>query len=147
MTDLTRAVRQFMQAADCSIDRHNPKQASLYMGLIAEEFAETLEASGHKIHAYALEAIAMQYKAHNGSDFANLTREQRAAMLDGCIDLAWVALGLAYSIGGDPECAALKVIKANLAKVGPDGKMLRDENGKVRKPEGWTAPDMMPLVS
>lgn len=146
MTDLTRAVRQFMLAADCTIDRHNPKQASLYIGLILEEGAEILEAAGNKVDAAALDAIATAYKAHNGSDFETLTREQRAEMLDGCIDLAWVALGLAYSIGGDPECAQLEVIRANLAKVGPDGKMLRDANGKVRKPAGWTAPEMMPFV-
>lgn len=40
------------------------------------------------------------------------------------------------------------VTEANLAKVGPDGEFLRDENGKITKPKGWTPPEekMMSLI-
>lgn len=35
-----------------------------------------------------------------------------------------------------------EVHRSNMAKLGPDGKPLRREDGKVIKPEGWTKPDI-----
>ena len=35
-----------------------------------------------------------------------------------------------------------EVHRSNMAKVGPGGKVLRREDGKILKPEGWTPPDL-----
>jgi len=91
----------------------------------------------------------------------------RAAMLDADIDLAWVTIGSALSQGADVDGACREVARANLAKLVPcdeqhlginrpltdcpkcGGKLLyavKDANGKVTKPAGWTAPDITPFV-
>lgn len=96
----------------------------------------------------------------------------RAAMLDADIDLTWVTIGSALSQGADVEGAAGEVARANLSKlvnchlcIGgaiptmPDGEpelckacnatglvAIKDANGKVKKPEGWTSPNITPFV-
>lgn len=42
--------------------------------------------------------------------------------------------------------AFYRVHSANMAKLGPDGKPIIDATGKIRKPEGWKAPDLSDLV-
>ena len=139
-------VKRFMLAADCTVDRHNPKQASLYLGLCAEELAEALEAIGGTPAASRMvNALADALKQHDGSQLEDLTHAQRVAILDAAIDMAWVAIGLAYSVGGDAECAAIEVAASNMSKC-VDGKMVRDANGKVVKPASFRKPVLGPLV-
>jgi hypothetical protein len=38
------------------------------------------------------------------------------------------------------------VHEANMAKLGPDGKPLYHPDGKIKKPEGWVAPDITVIV-
>lgn len=44
--------------------------------------------------------------------------------------------------GFDMDALFAEVHRSNMAKVGPDGQVIRREDGKVLKPEGWTAPDI-----
>ena len=78
------------------------------------------------------------------------------------IDIAWVALGGAYAMGADVEGAAQAVAENNLSKFplctceigsqfppdydpecrkcnGSGRVVLRDANGKIKKPEGFKA--------
>ena len=95
----------------------------------------------------------------------------RSAMLDADIDLAWVTIGSALSQGADIEGAAGEVARANLAKLvtcnscngagwyagetcsahctscnGTGAVAIKDANGKVKKPDGWAAPNIEPFV-
>lgn len=95
----------------------------------------------------------------------------RAEMLDADIDLAWVTIGSAFSQGADVEGAAGEVMRANLSKLvkcdscdgqgwyagetcqaqcnkceGSGRVVIKDANGKVKKPEGCTAPNIEPFV-
>lgn len=142
---MIRDVKAFMQAADCTTDRHNPKQAALYIGLACEELAEALAAVGTPVSARMVNALADAFKENNGSALGKMTRGQRIELLDAAIDLAWVSIGLAYSIGGDAECAAIEVAASNMSKC-VNGKMVRDANGKVKKPGSYRAPDLSPFI-
>lgn len=51
-----------------------------------------------------------------------------------------VGTGLEWGIPLDRLWA--EVHRANMAKVGPDGKVTYREDGKVLKPEGWKPPDI-----
>lgn len=147
MSRLIEDVRKFMESADCTVDRHNPKQASLYLGLVAEELSEALEAiSCTSLEVRMVSELAEHFKRHDGSQLANMTHDQRVDLFDAAIDMAWVAIGLAYSIGGDPECGAIEVARSNLSKIGPSGKMERDANGKVIKGAAYSPPELAPLV-
>jgi len=148
MSRLIEDVRKFMESADCTVDRHNPKQASLYLGLVAEELSEAIEAIGTApTAARMISALADALKQHDGSQLADMTHEQRTGLFDAALDIAWVAIGLAYSIGADPECGAIEVARSNLSKIGASGKMERDGNGKVIKGRNYSPPNLAPLVS
>lgn len=56
---------------------------------------------------------------------------------DALIDLIYFAIGTFTLMGVKPESIFDIVHSANMGKVGPDGKVLRNEQGKIKKPEGW----------
>ena len=67
--------------------------------------------------------------------------------LDACMDMIWVILGYCYMQGYDVEGAWNEVARSNLAKINPEtGKVIKREDGKVLKPEGWTPPQLERFV-
>jgi len=96
----------------------------------------------------------------------------RAAMLDADVDLAWVTIGSMISQGADVEGACGEVSRANMSKLvrcqctdnwplNFDGAQdrncpacnglglvaIKDNNGKVKKPEGWIPPNIEPFIA
>jgi len=61
---------------------------------------------------------------------------------DACADIDYVVEGSRLAFGIDGDDIADEVHKANMAKLGVDGKPLKDAAGKTIKPEGWTPPDI-----
>lgn len=63
-----------------------------------------------------------------------------AGVVDAYCDIAVVALGGLIAHAGDQAAEELfqDVLNANLSKVA--GEVIRDENGKILKPEGWEPP-------
>lgn len=138
-------VRRFTEAVGCTIDRFNVRQTALYIGLQLEEMAEKLEA----IHVESdiprlLRRLSDGFKS--GVLDKRVANGDREAMLDADVDIAWVTIGSALSQGADLLGALREVARANLDKIGPDGTVLKDENGKVKKPSGWRGPDLAPYV-
>ena len=67
--------------------------------------------------------------------------------LDACMDMIWVILGYCYMKGFDIEGAWKEVASSNLSKIDADtGKVVRREDGKILKPEGWQKPNFKPFV-
>ena len=63
--------------------------------------------------------------------------------LDACMDMIWVILGFCYMKGFNVDGAWKEVARSNLAKINPEtGKVIKREDGKVLKPEGWTPPQL-----
>lgn len=63
---------------------------------------------------------------------------------DGCIDSIVVHLGALLHLFGE-ACTRdlwLEVQRSNLAKIGPNGEVIRREDGKVLKGPDWTPPDV-----
>jgi predicted HAD superfamily Cof-like phosphohydrolase len=49
--------------------------------------------------------------------------------------------------GFDVQGAWDEVARSNLSKIDPvTGKVIKRNDGKVLKPEGWTPPDLKPFV-
>jgi predicted HAD superfamily Cof-like phosphohydrolase len=114
----------------------NTTQAGLYLRLILEEMGETLIAANPdatefiKGHVDWLKTVA--YIANNCNP---------VEMLDGAIDLHVVTMGFGVSCNFDMGFAWNAVLASNMAKVDPEiGYVRHREDGKVLKPEGWTAP-------
>jgi predicted HAD superfamily Cof-like phosphohydrolase len=54
-----------------------------------------------------------------------------------------VTIGAIHSAGFDAEGAWKEVMRTNFAKIDKDtGKVVKREDGKVLKPDGWTPPNL-----
>lgn len=101
----------------CDQER-NQQNIELYRKLVAEEFFEFVNAKD--------------------------SNEER---LDACMDMIWVILGYCYMKGYNVDGAWNEVARSNLCKIDPStGKVIKREDGKVLKPEGWTPPDLSKFV-
>lgn len=67
-------------------------------------------------------------------------------ILDALADVVYIAYGAALDCGYDLDAALTRVHTANMAKMGPEGKPVRNAVGKVMKPGGWLPPDLSDLV-
>ena len=67
-------------------------------------------------------------------------------VIDALQDLKYVIYGYELRLGISSEEHFAEVHAANMRKLGPDGKPIRREDGKVLKPEGWTGPDHQALL-
>ena len=109
--------RRFMEACDQTVTGLNHQQYELYKNLIKEEFDELTEAN------------------------------TQVDALDALIDILVVTIGAIHSMGADGEGAWNEVMRTNIAKIDAvTGKVRKREDGKVLKPEGWTAPNLEPYV-
>ena len=94
--------------------------SKLYKKLIVEEFAEFIEAD---------------------------IEQDDAERLDACFDMMWVIIGYMKSRGWDCENSWDEGAKSNLIKIDPvTGKVIRREDGKIMKPEGWKPPNFTKFV-
>jgi predicted HAD superfamily Cof-like phosphohydrolase len=116
--DSKNDVRIFMDACDQKATDFGP-QAELYMDLIVEEFKELVVAYGNR----------------------NLVE-----IADACADLKWVIEGLEHTLKIPQQEVWNEVARSNLAKISPNGKVIKREDGKVLKPEGWTPPDIKTII-
>jgi hypothetical protein len=65
-----------------------------------------------------------------------------AEVADALGDMAYIIAGTALEYGIPLDRVLDAIHKANMAKLGPDGKPLKRADGKVIKPEGWQPPDI-----
>jgi predicted HAD superfamily Cof-like phosphohydrolase len=71
-----------------------------------------------------------------------------AEQLDACFDMMWVIIGYMKARGWDCERAWDEGAKSNLSKIDSfSGKVIRREDGKILKPEGWKPPNFKKFVA
>mgnify|MGYP003704393939 CR=1 FL=1 len=96
------------------------EQANLYRNLIVEEFWEFQDA----------------FKAKDDAE-----------QLDACFDMIWVIVGYMKSRGWDCSAIWQEGAQSNLSKIDPTtGKVIRRDDGKILKPEGWQEPNFEQFV-
>jgi len=111
-TNVFKDQEKFMTACDQSVTG-DQAQFDMYIRLIEEEFKELQDAD-------------------NDVD-----------TLDALIDILVVTVGAIHSMGADGEGAWIEVMRSNFAKIDQaSGKVLKREDGKVLKPEGWKPPQL-----
>lgn len=143
----TQTIAEQVREFQAMVERPAPKTPQvpsddvlrLRLRLIAEEFLELLEAALRPAMAdkewVDLECVKL--------DVGELIAGGRfhidmAAVVDALADLDYVIEGTRQELGVDGAPIAAAVHAANMAKMsGPV-----DENGKKRKPPGWTPPDI-----
>ena len=114
MTNLFRDSTKFMIACEQSTNTMNEEQFKMYANLITEEYDELRVAIANKDAVETLDAL---------------------------VDILVVTIGAINSMGADGEGAWKEVMATNFNKIDRrTGKVLRREDGKVLKPEGWEPP-------
>ena len=106
----------------------------LGLKLIEEETEEFRE---------AVENIFENTECGEGEDVLNDNREDLAKELT---DILYVCYWTAAKIGIDVNEAFRRVHASNMSKLGPDGKPVKREDGKVLKGPGYHAPDLSDIV-
>ena len=145
MSDFVQKVLVFNELAGTK-EEFNSRKVALYTGLVLEEAAELIEA--YNDPALDNLRVALEYHSRrfkHGEFDGSAKSINRVDALDGAVDIAVVALGTAISLGADVQGACREVADSNLSKaVKVDGKlvMLKDENGKVKKPDSYFAPSL-----
>lgn len=123
MSKVFTDVRVFMNAAGQDIPPFNADesdQSRLYKKLIDEEYSEFIEA----------------WEANDDVEKA-----------DACFDMMWVIVGYMHSRGWDTSAIWDEGSWSNLSKIDPITKrVIKREDGKVLKPEGWKPPDFSKFV-
>jgi predicted HAD superfamily Cof-like phosphohydrolase len=110
-----------MIACEQSTNTMNEEQFKMYANLITEEYDELRVAIANKDAVETLDAL---------------------------VDILVVTIGAINSMGADGEGAWKEVMATNFNKIDRrTGKVLRREDGKVLKPEGWTAPVLAPFLT
>jgi predicted HAD superfamily Cof-like phosphohydrolase len=90
------------------------EQALLYMNLIKEEFEETTKA---------------------------FYDEDLVEVADGLADMVWVIMGMCNSVGIDFDKVWKEVKNSNMSKF-VDGKSIKNDAGKIMKPETYFKPNI-----
>ena len=89
-------------------------QTQLYMNLIEEEFNETLNA---------------------------FIEDDLVEVADGLADMVWVIMGMCNSAGIDFDKVWKEVKSSNMSKF-VEGKFIKNDAGKIMKPETYFKPDI-----
>lgn len=122
MTNPFKDQERFMTACDQSVEGYDEAQFKLYVDLIDEEYNDELKTA--------------------------IANNDKVEQLDALIDILVVTIGAIHSMGADGEGAWKEVMKTNFAKIDKEtGKVRKRKDGKVLKPEGWTAPELAPFLT
>ena len=117
MTNVFRDIDTFAVACDQPPSEANNK---MYLGLIDEEVGELSEA---------------------------VAENDKVEQLDAFVDILVVTMGAIRAAGWDGEAAWKEVMDTNFAKIDQTtGKVIKREDGKVLKPEGWKAPELAQFI-
>ena len=117
MTNVFEDVNKFGTACDQPASEANYK---MYLGLIDEEVDELVEA---------------------------VAANDKVEQLDALVDILVVTVGAIRAAGWDGEAAWREVMNTNFAKIDPTtGKVIKRDDGKVLKPDGWKAPELAKFV-
>jgi predicted HAD superfamily Cof-like phosphohydrolase len=142
--DIIGVITKWNKDAGNSTDHFNGRQTALYTGLQCEELAEKLTAMG--LHGIAGHLSQVGDELKQGVWDMTIRDADRQEMLDADADLMVVTIGSAASQGADFKGAMAEVIRANESKRFADGMLHKDENGKIKKPPRFKAPDLTPFV-
>jgi predicted HAD superfamily Cof-like phosphohydrolase len=112
----------------------------LRLRLVAEEFFELLEASLSKSPEFDRIAIA-KAETMLAIKYTHVDVNM-VEVADALGDLDYVIEGMRIEMGIDGAPIAAEIHRSNMSKLGPDGKPIKREDGKVVKPPSWTPPDI-----
>lgn len=123
-SDVARAVAAFHEAFD--LPRQESPNVDIDASLAALRVALVEEEVGELVQAVA--------------------EHDLTAIADALADIVYVAYGTALTYGVDLDSVLAEVHRANMSKLGTDGRPVRREDGKVLKSDRYTPPDVTAVL-
>lgn len=117
-TDVKDFQEAFGQRVGVKPELPELQERALRMNLIVEEFEEYMD-------------------AEENDDLVEIA--------DALADIIYIACGTAVSYGIPLDRIFDEVHSSNMAKL-VDGKVIRREDGKIQKPEGWQSPNIEKII-
>ena len=134
-SELNALMDNFIRAYGQKLDQNINSSLSLFKlrrKLIAEETAEVNQ---------ALDVIECSLVR---GGIARL--DEQANVLKEICDLVYVLVGFCRAYGWDFDAAFAEVHRSNMSKLGPDGKPIYREDGKVLKGPNYSPADVSPCL-
>jgi len=75
-----------------------------------------------------------------------ISRDDIVEVADALTDLLYVVYGAGHSFGIDLDACFAEVHRSNMTKLGPDGRAIKREDGKIMKPESYSPPDLESIL-
>jgi len=114
--------------------------------LILEETLEYIEASGFRVAVkHTVTGEEKIVDSFRTLELVDNGEPNVPDMVDAIGDAKYVLDGAALALGVDMEPIEVSIHSANMAKFGPES--WTDRKGKVRKPPGWSPPDIEELLT
>lgn len=137
-------VKKFNEIAG-NTGEFDPRKFAMYMGLITEEFKEALESFNSEDWNDTItyfNDLSTRFKRGDYDDYISSPNFNRVEALDAAVDIAVVSVGAGIATGSDIEGACHEVADNNLTKfnynyITGEYTVLKDENGKVKKPPNY----------
>jgi predicted HAD superfamily Cof-like phosphohydrolase len=141
--EFSRMVREFHEAFERPVRDMpgvgTPEERVLRVRLMLEEVLEFAKAANVRVafmgsNITSIEHLRVYYVPFGAPDLTAMAHE--------LADVQYVTSGTAVQLGIPLLPVVAEVHAANMRKLGPDGKSVVDELGKVRKPPGWRPADV-----
>lgn len=75
-----------------------------------------------------------------------ISRDDIVEVADALTDLLYVVYGAGHSFGIDLDACFAEVHRSNMTKLGPEGRAIKREDGKIMKPESYSPPDLESIL-
>lgn len=144
MSEIKRTLEWFQQAMPEPTD----EQACIQVGVHYEEFGEMLTANVDDSASIMVDDLAKEYKSCNEQHIAfisTMDEHDREELLDSLADQIVTAIGVCHTLGFDIEGALAEVNRSNFSKF-ENGQAVFDENGKIKKGEHYSKPNLKPHI-
>ena len=116
----------------------NFEKVGIFMKTFGQEVKTKAELSNNKINELRISLINEELeelkKAINDNDILEVA--------DALTDILYVAYGAGHAFGIDLDKCFNEVQESNMSKLGPDGKPIYNESGKVMKGPNYFKPDL-----
>lgn len=75
-----------------------------------------------------------------------ISRDDIVEVADALTDLLYVVYGAGHSFGIDLDACFAEVHRSNMTKLGPEGRAIKREDGKIMKPESYSPPNLESIL-